>query len=87
MPVEISSSQLKELVDFIIDLKVRQETAENLLLRQGVAPDDIEKERRSVHAIVFGVQKASWIRTHLEQANGRDLSDLVRVLKSRPGNL
>jgi len=80
----LTTDDLKSLIDFILELKSRQEAAESLLKQYQNDPKILEQARQSAYASLLSLPKASWIRFHLQQSNGRDLEDLVQVLRSRP---
>ena len=79
----LTADDIRALVDFILELKARQEAAESLLRQYQTDPQTLEQARQSVYANLLSLPKASWIRLHLQQSTGRDLEDLVRVLRSR----
>jgi len=80
---ELTANTLKQLIDFIIEIKASQETAEILLQRHKIDRAEFEHERSSVRANIFSVPKVGRLQTHLPQAKDSDVAELASTLASR----
>jgi len=79
----VTEDELKKLVDFIVDLKARQEAAETLLKRHAEDFALFEQERQSAYGKIAAVPKVLWLRTNLPRVTGRDLEHLLQALGAR----
>jgi hypothetical protein len=80
---DISVADLQGIIEFILDLKCHQEVANSELKRLGGDPISLAAEYKRVSALLGKIPKVAWIRANLQRSAGRDLSELVQVLRSR----
>ena len=81
---EIDAAVIKKIIEMILDLKAKQEVAENRIETLGVDLALLQTEYKARLAeLRKGLPKAAWMNSHASQVQGLDFLELLEALKWR----
>lgn len=80
---DISGSILKQLMDFILNLKARLDVAEEALTNAGLDPTSLAQRQQDRLHELQALPKPAWLRRSAEKAENHDLEEFLRSLAKR----